>query len=74
MNEKHSISDKAKLSFTGRQGERRNMLTEEPSHSLIEKIKTSLKQNKAIQVRVAEAPFLDLKAVPCCKTHTSAHQ
>lgn len=37
MNEKRSISDKAKLSFTGRQGERRNMLTEEPSHSLIEK-------------------------------------
>jgi len=68
------ISEKAKPSFTARQGEMRNMLTEEPSHPLIESIKTSLKQNKAIQVTVAEAPLLDLNAVPCCKMHTSTHQ
>lgn len=68
----NSISENAKFSCRARQGEMRNTLTEEPSRPLIGRIKP-LKQNKATQTRVAEAPFLDLIALRR-KMHTAAPQ
>lgn len=70
MNAKHLISEKAKL-IAARQGEVRNTLTEELSRPLIERIKTSLKQNKAREVKGDRSTIFRNK---CCKTQTSAQQ